>query len=85
MSCQCGPAPESPANRIEPASQPSMKPPHRARLRSNGVRAEKCRAGVAVMRSAFAVVACHQSSSVAVMPSLASALALPRVVTKAGA
>ncbi len=85
MSRQCGPIPESPANRIRPASQRIMKPPQRIRLRSNGVRAAKCRAGVAMMRSGPSTVSCHQSSSVAAIPSRASGRALPSKVTTRGA
>jgi hypothetical protein len=62
-----------------------MKPAQRVRFRSNGVRAEKCRAGVAVTSIGPWRTACHQSSSVAAMPDLARRAALPRVVTNAGA
>ena len=41
-----------PQRRCGAPLRPSTKPPHRARLRSNGVRAEKWRAGVNVMRDA---------------------------------
>ena len=38
-------------------------PPHSARLRSNGVRAEKCCAGVSVIGNGARAASCHQSSS----------------------
>ena len=40
-----------------------MNPPHSARFRSNGLRAEKCCAGVSVIGSAEVFASCHQSSS----------------------
>ena len=41
----------------------TVKPPHSARLRSNGVRDEKCCVGVSVTRREPLAVSCHQSSS----------------------
>ena len=41
----------------------TTKPPHNARLRSNGVRAEKCCAGVSVTGSGASPACSHQSSS----------------------
>ena len=53
----------SPAKNICAPPAISTNPPHRARLRSSGLRAEKCCAGVRVIGSAEVFDSCHQSSS----------------------
>ena len=63
MSRNNGAYAESPAKKIRACPTATMKPPHNARLRSNGVRAEKCRAGVSVIGNGALPACCHQSSS----------------------
>ena len=53
----------SPAKNMRDPPATSANPPHRARFRSSGFRAEKCCAGVSVIGSAEVFASCHQSSS----------------------
>src|SRR5258707_9764517 len=63
----------------------NMKPPHRARFRSNGFHAEKCCAGVNLIGNAEAVASCHQSSSsTRRRPDDRTSAAFPKGVTTTG-
>ena len=63
ISRKNGPYALSPAKKMRRWANATTNPPHSERFRSNGLLAEKCRAGVSVVRIGAVVDSCHQSSS----------------------
>ena len=82
---EVAPYPVSPAKKIRRPSTSMTNPLHSARLRSKGVRAEKCCAGAAVTRSGECSACSHQSSSsMRRNPALRASRAFSRGVMSSG-